>query len=90
LVDLVIDLQNQQVQFRSLTDNIDTNTPAGRFFFHVMASPAKMERELIVERTRAGLESGGDHLGPRGAGNGSHPESGVILDICSSLRNVVD
>jgi DNA invertase Pin-like site-specific DNA recombinase len=35
-------LQNQQVQFRSLTDNIDTNTPAGRFFFHVMASPAKM------------------------------------------------
>jgi DNA invertase Pin-like site-specific DNA recombinase len=57
LVDLVVDLQNQQVHFRSLTDSIDTNTPAGRFFFHVMASLAQMERELIVERTRAGLES---------------------------------
>jgi DNA invertase Pin-like site-specific DNA recombinase len=30
-------------------------TPAGRFFFHVMASLTQMERELLVERTRAGL-----------------------------------
>ena len=42
---------------KSLTDSIDTKTPAGRFFFHVMASLAQMERELIVERTRAGLEA---------------------------------
>ena len=38
LVDLVMDLQNQRVHFKSLTDSIDTNTAAGRFFFHVMAS----------------------------------------------------
>jgi DNA invertase Pin-like site-specific DNA recombinase len=38
------------------TDAIDTGTPSGRFFFHVMASLAEMERELIVERTRAGLD----------------------------------
>ena len=38
------------------TDSIDTGTPSGRFFFHVMASLAEMERELIVERTRMGLE----------------------------------
>ncbi len=43
-------------QFKSLTDAIDTSTPSGRFFFHVMASLAEMERDLIVERTRAGLE----------------------------------
>lgn len=41
--------------FRSLTDSIDTSTPAGHFFFHVMSALAEMERELIVERTRAGL-----------------------------------
>jgi DNA invertase Pin-like site-specific DNA recombinase len=35
---------------------IDTSTASGRFFFHVMASLAEMERELTVERTRAGLE----------------------------------
>jgi DNA invertase Pin-like site-specific DNA recombinase len=55
LVDLVADLEHRQVHFKSLTDSIDTKTPAGRFFFHVMASLAQMERELIAERTRAGL-----------------------------------
>ena len=56
LVDLVGELQKRGVQFKSLTDAIDTGTPSGRFFFHVMASLAQMERELTVERTRAGLQ----------------------------------
>ncbi len=56
LIDLVGDLHKRSVQFKSLTDAIDTGTPSGRFFFHVMASLAEMERELMVERTRAGLE----------------------------------
>jgi DNA invertase Pin-like site-specific DNA recombinase len=56
LVDLVGDLHKQSIQFKSLTDAIDTGSPSGRFFFHVMASLAEMERELTVERTRAGLE----------------------------------
>ncbi|MDD5581342.1 MAG: recombinase family protein [Methylobacter sp.] len=56
LVNLVGELHKQGVQFKSLTDSIDTGTPSGRFFFHVMASLAEMERELTVERTRAGLE----------------------------------
>jgi DNA invertase Pin-like site-specific DNA recombinase len=56
LVDLVGELHKQGVQFKSLTDSIDTGTPSGRFFFHVMASLAQMERELTIERTRAGLE----------------------------------
>ena len=56
LVDLVGQLHRQGVHFKSLTDAIDTGTPSGRFFFHVMASLAEMERELTGERTRAGLE----------------------------------
>ena len=56
LIDLVSELHKQGVQFKSLTDAIDTGTTSGRFFFHVMASLAEMERELTVERTRAGLE----------------------------------
>jgi DNA invertase Pin-like site-specific DNA recombinase len=56
LVDLVGELDGLGVHFRSLTDSIDTSTASGRFFFHVMASLAEMERELTVERTRAGLE----------------------------------
>ncbi|WP_373392779.1 recombinase family protein [Raoultella ornithinolytica] len=55
LITLVSELQARGVNFRSLTDSIDTSTAAGRFFFHVMSALAEMERELIVERTRAGL-----------------------------------
>ena len=40
-----------------LTDQIDTSATAGRFFFHVMASLAQMERDLTAERTRAGLDA---------------------------------
>ncbi|MGB1271861.1 MAG: recombinase family protein [Endozoicomonas sp.] len=57
LVTLVGKLEHQGIHFKSLTDNIDTSTPSGRFFFHVMASLAQMERELLVERTQAGLEA---------------------------------
>jgi DNA invertase Pin-like site-specific DNA recombinase len=55
LVLLVEELRDRDINFRSLTDSIDTSTPMGRFFFHVMGALAEMERELIVERTRAGL-----------------------------------
>jgi DNA invertase Pin-like site-specific DNA recombinase len=55
LVELVDALKSRGIQFRSLTDGIDTSTPAGRFFFHMMAALAEMERDLIRERTTAGL-----------------------------------
>jgi len=55
LITLVGDLDEKGIHFKSLTDSIDTTTPSGRFFFNVMASLAEMERELIVERTKAGL-----------------------------------
>ena len=55
LIELVENLAERGIQFRSLTDGIDTTTPTGRFFFHMMASLAQMERELIAERTKAGL-----------------------------------
>ena len=65
LVDLVGDMHRQGVQFMSLTDAINMGTPSGRFFFHVMASLAEMERELTVERARGGLEIA-RQLGHRG------------------------
>lgn len=55
LVDLVNELHQNGTHFKSITDNVDTSTPSGRFFFHIMASLAQMERELVAERTRAGL-----------------------------------
>lgn len=55
LVEFVADLQKRGIHFASLTDRIDTSTPSGRFFFHMMAALAEMERDLIRERTQAGL-----------------------------------
>lgn len=55
LIELITDLERRKVQFQSVTEGIDTTTAGGRFFFHVLAAFAEMERELIVERTRAGL-----------------------------------
>jgi DNA invertase Pin-like site-specific DNA recombinase len=53
----VTELENKGVNFRSLADSIDTTTSSGRFFFHIMASLSQMERELTLERTKAGLEA---------------------------------
>jgi len=57
LVDMAAELEARGVDLRSLTDGIDTKGAAGRFFFHIMAALAEMERELIRERTRAGLDA---------------------------------
>lgn len=54
LVTLIEELRQRGVNFRSLTDSIDTSTPMGRFFFMSWVPLAEMERELIVERTRGG------------------------------------
>ncbi len=55
LIDLSEQLQQRGVGLRSLTEAIDTSTPAGRFLFSLLGALAAMEREVLVERTRAGL-----------------------------------
>ena len=58
LVDVVSELAERGVQFRSLNDGaIDTTTASGELVFHVFAALAQFERNLIRERTRAGLEA---------------------------------
>jgi DNA invertase Pin-like site-specific DNA recombinase len=57
LLDFAGSLGERGIGFISLTDSIDTTTASGRFFFNVMASLAQMERELMVERTQAGLRA---------------------------------
>jgi len=56
LVNLIGDLSAREVQFISLTDGISTESATGRLFFHITAAFAEMEREIISERTKAGLD----------------------------------
>lgn len=55
LIELTEDLQRRGIGFKSLTEAIDTTTAQGRLFFHIIAAFAQMERDLIRERTQAGL-----------------------------------
>jgi len=55
LIDLVADLEQRGVGLRSLTESIDTSTPGGKLIFHVFGALAEFERDLIRERTQAGL-----------------------------------
>ena len=57
LVDLMTTFDESGVQFPSLTHPIDTSTPGGTLVFNIFGSLAQFERDLIRERTRAGLEA---------------------------------
>ena len=55
LIDLSIELEQQNIGLRSITDGIDTSGTAGKFVFRILAALAEMERDLIRERTTAAL-----------------------------------
>jgi DNA invertase Pin-like site-specific DNA recombinase len=55
LIETVAALEERGVGFRSLTEAIDTTTPGGRLIFHLFGALGQFERDLIRERTRAGL-----------------------------------
>ncbi len=70
LLALVRDLNERGIEFRSLSESLDTSTSAGRLLLHILASMAEFERSLISERTRAGMAAArarGSRIGRRPA-----------------------
>lgn len=55
LIDLNARFEETNVTFSSLTEQIDTSTPMGKFVFHILSAVAELERDMISQRTRAGL-----------------------------------
>ncbi len=72
LIDLAETLREREVGLRVLSQGIDTTTPAGRMFFHVLAALAEFEASLISERTLDGLEA----ARARGRKGGRKPKLG--------------
>lgn len=57
IIDMVLDLSEKGIIIKGIVDGVDTSTINGRLFLNLMASLAEYERELIRERTNAGLQS---------------------------------
>src|SRR5947209_7251013 len=98
LIETLTSLHEKGIEFQSLTESINTSTPTGMFMFHMIGALAEFERNLIRERTLAGLEAA------RARGhNGGRPKTGEtqvkimarklyadksnkVNDICKTLR----
>ena len=66
LVEVINGLRESGIGFRSLQEQIDTTSAGGRFYLHILAALAEFERELISERTKAGMAAArrrGIHVG---------------------------
>jgi len=57
LVSIVTDLEARSIGFESITEQISTSSPSGKLVFHLFAALAEFERNLIRERTNAGLKA---------------------------------
>lgn len=57
LIRIVNDLESRGIKFKSLKESVDTGGPAGKLVFHLFAALAEFERELVRERTLAGLDA---------------------------------
>src|SRR5688500_32537 len=55
LIERITDLHNRNIGFKRLTENIDTTTSRGKLIFHIFGALAEFERDIITERTNAGL-----------------------------------
>lgn len=85
LVQIVADLERGGISFESLAEKIETGSAAGKLVFHVFAALAEFERNLIRERTRAGLAA----ARARGRTGGRKPKLGEkqVKEIRALLRD---
>ena len=73
------------IEFVSLSESLDTATPAGRMVFTVLGAVAELERSLIAERVRAGLRN----ARAKGAGRGSQVDAPALVRLRAEGRSCV-
>ncbi len=57
LIEAITALNNRKIGFKSIQENIDTTTSGGKLIFHIFGALAEFERDIIRERTQAGLQA---------------------------------
>jgi DNA invertase Pin-like site-specific DNA recombinase len=86
LIETVTSLQEQHIAFKSITENIDTSTATGQLVFHLFGALAEFERNLIKERTMAGLEA----ARARGRKGGRPKLNGTASEVVMAKKLYVD
>ena len=91
LIETIRELNNRNIGFKSLTENIDTTTSGGKLIFHIFEALAEFERDIIRERTQAGL------LAARARGRkGGRPKTltpkkaKMLYDLYRNKENSID
>ncbi len=92
LIETVTKLREQNIAFKSITENIDTSTATGQLVFHIFGALAEFERNLIRERTIAGLESARarGRLGGRPELTGASSKVAMAKKLYADKTNVID
>jgi DNA invertase Pin-like site-specific DNA recombinase len=85
LIETIAEFDKQEVLFKSISDPIDTTSAQGRLIFNIFASLSEFERELIRERTNAGLQSARARGRLGGRPKGLSEEAENKARICESL-----
>src|SRR3982750_634731 len=98
LITRITELETRKIGFKSLTENIDTTTSVGKLIFHIFGALAEFERDIIRERTNAGLEAARSRGKLGGRPKALSPEkinlarklygakSTTVNDICKMFR----
>ena len=91
LIDLMAELEDQGIGFQSVTESIDTTTPGGKLVFHIFGALAEFERNLIRDRTHAGLAA----ARARGRKGGRRKKLGekqraVAVDLYRQKKHTID
>ena len=91
LIETITELNNRKIGFKSIQESIDTTTSGGKLIFHIFGALAEFERDIIRERTQAGLQA----ARARGR-NGGRPKSltgkkvAMVQALYNDKNNTVD
>jgi DNA invertase Pin-like site-specific DNA recombinase len=94
LIETVTALQQQNIAFKSITENIDTSTATGQLVFHIFGALAEFERNLIKERTMAGLQAArergrtGGRPKPKGYASKVVMAKKLFADKANSIKDI--
>src|SRR5829696_3337023 len=93
LIDVVTKLETLGIGFRSITESIDTTTSGGKLIFHIFGALAEFERDLIRERTQAGLTAararGRKGGRPRAAGLNDERKRAIAQSLYNDKHNAI-